>query len=82
MDNLKHDLDNLNADIKDLKSEIEKAESEAQNNVKPLQDELLQIKEDKRIFASKNDFESVQNCRMREDNIKFNISANGTGIHF
>ena len=75
MDSLKHDLDNLNSDIKDLESEIKKAEAEAQNNVRPLEDELLQLKEDKRIYASKNDFESVQNCRRREDNIKFRISA-------
>lgn len=75
MDSLKHDLDNLNEDIKNLESEIAKAESEAQNNVKPLEDKLQQLKEDKRIFASKNDFESVQNCRRREDNIKFRISA-------
>ena len=40
-----------------------------------MKEELVQLKEDKRNFASKNDFESVQNCRRRESNIKFKIEA-------
>ena len=75
MDILKQDLDNLNKKIQNLESEIQKAETEAENNIKPLKEELLQVKQDKRNFASKNDFESVQNCRRRENNLKFKIDA-------
>lgn len=72
---LKQDLDNVNAEIRKLESEIRMAQTEAENNIKPLKEELVQLKEDKRNFASKNDFESVQNCRRRENNLKFKIDA-------
>lgn len=72
---LKQDLDNVNAEIQKLESEIRMAQTEAENNIKPLKEEFVQLKEDKRNFASKNDFESVQNCRRCESNIKFKIEA-------
>lgn len=75
MDELKSDLDNLNVEIENLKSEIRIAQMQAEYNIKPLNQQLLKLKEDKRNFASKNDFESVQNCRRKESNLKFKINA-------
>ena len=75
MDRLEGDLDSLNREIEKLESEIQNAEKEAEGNIEPLNKELAQIREDKRNFASKNDFESVENCRRRENNLKFKISA-------
>lgn len=75
MDKLKQDLNSLKDEIKNLESEIENAEREAEDNIRPLKEELIKIKEDKRNFASKNDFDSVQECRRRESNIKFKIDA-------
>lgn len=72
---LKQDLNCLNNEIQKLESEIKAAEDEAERNIKPLKEELAQVKEDKRNFASKNDFDSVQICRRRENNIKFKIDA-------
>lgn len=75
MDDLKEELNSLNNSIDDLENRIEKARTEAEANVKPLNEELSQIKEDKRTYALKNDFDSIQDCRRREDNLKFKISA-------
>ena len=75
MDRLKTDLDDLNIKINNLESEIQMAEKEAQNNIAPLAEELKQLKHDKRIYASKNDLDSVENCRRRESNLKFRIDA-------
>lgn len=75
MTSLNQNLVDLNNDIISLEYEIRMAEAEAENNIKPLKEELVQLKEDKRNFASKNDFESVQNCRRRENNLKFKIDA-------
>lgn len=75
MDNLKRDLDELNKSIMDLEIQIDEAEAEAQNNIGPLNAELEQVRADKRSFASKNDFESVQDCNRRESNLKFRIDA-------
>ncbi|MBQ8017224.1 MAG: hypothetical protein IJ258_03870 [Methanobrevibacter sp.] len=75
MDKLKCALDELNASIRDLENQIENARLEAEGNIEPLKHELNQIREDKRRFASHNDFESVQTCRRREDNLKFKIEA-------
>lgn len=75
MDKLKHDLNQLNDSIKELENRIIEAEREAQNNVKPLNQELSKLKEDKRQYASKNDFDSVQECIRKESNLKFKISA-------
>ena len=75
MDNLKGNLDELNESIMDLESQIAEAEAEAQDNIMPLESELEQVRIDKRSFASKNDFESVQDCNRRESNLKFRINA-------
>ena len=75
MGSLIQNLDDLNIKIRDLESEIRIAEREAENNIKPLKAELDKLKDDKRSFASKNDFDSVQDCRRREDNLKFRIDA-------
>ena len=75
MDNLKWNLDELNESIMDLESQIAEAEAEAQDNIMPLESELEQVRIDKRSFASKNDFESVQDCNRRESNLKFRINA-------
>lgn len=75
MDMLKQDLNSLNDEIQKLEYEIKAAEGEAERNIKPLKEELTQVKEDKRNFASKNDFDSVQICRSRENNLKFKICA-------
>ena len=75
MDKLKKELSDLNIKINKLENQIKKAESEAQDNIAPLKNELAQIKEDKRKYSLKNDFDSVQLCRRKEENLKFKISA-------
>lgn len=72
MDKLLKDLNNA---IRNLENQIKQEKLDAENNIKPLNIELSQIKEDKRKFASKSDFESVQNCRRKEENLKFKINA-------
>ncbi|MDO5859876.1 hypothetical protein [Methanobrevibacter sp.] len=75
MEKLQSDMDRLNYEIQDLEDQIRNAEEEAEANIQPLNDELAQVMEDKRRFASKGDFESVQSCIARESNLKFRISA-------
>ncbi len=75
MEKLKRELDELNESIRELENEIENARIEAECNIGPLTIELEQIREDKRKFASKNDFDSIQSCRRREKNLKFKINA-------
>lgn len=75
MDKLKQDLNNLNKHIIELENQIEQAKIEAENNIKPLNLELTKIKEEKRQYASKNDFDSVQDCIRKENNLKFKINA-------
>lgn len=75
MENLIEKLDNLNKSIVKLEIQIQKAKVEAGNNIKPLKYELAQVKENKRKSALKNDFDSVQNYRRKEDNLKFKIDA-------
>lgn len=61
--------------IEDLKDQICKAEIEAEENIKPLKEELTKVKSNKSAFASRNDFEFVQDCIRREDNLKFKITS-------
>lgn len=75
MEKLIRELDELNSSIRELQEKIEDARLEAERNIKPLTDELDEIRQDKRKFASKNDHESIQSCRRREENIKFKINA-------
>lgn len=75
MNQLKQDLNKLNDKIQNLENEINQSEIEAKNNIKPLAEELEQLKKDKRQFASKNDFESVRACSSRERNLKFKINS-------
>ena len=75
MDKLKQNLDDLKDLISDLESQIIESKIEAEDNVKPLKLELSQVRQDKKDFAMKNDFDSVQNSRRREDNLKFKIDA-------
>ena len=75
MDKLKQDLNILNNSIKKLEIEIEKANLEAENNIKPLKIELNQVKKDKSRYASKGDFDSIQDCIRKENNLKFKINA-------
>ncbi len=75
MDKLKQELNDLNNSIRELENRIQEAKEEAEDNIKPLKIELDQVKQDKRNYASKNDFESVQNCRRKESNLKFKIDA-------
>lgn len=75
MEKLKHDLNQLNDSIKELENQISEAEREAENNIKPLNMQLSQLKKDKRQYASKNDFDSVQQCIRKENNFKFKITA-------
>lgn len=75
MDQLKQDLNNLNDSIRDLENKIEKERLAAEDNIKPLNDELIQIKKDKTVYAAKGDIDSVQSCRRREENLKFKINA-------
>lgn len=75
MDNLENDLNELNIEISELEKQISEAEKRAEDNVEPLRQELSQVKRDKTIYASKNDFDSVSDCIRREENLKFKISA-------
>lgn len=75
MEKLKHELDDLNGEIRNLESRIEKERLEAERNAEPLKDELSRVKDDKRRFGQKNDFESVQDCLRKEENLKFKIAA-------
>ena len=75
MERLKQDLDEISSSINELENQIEKAEREAEHNVKPLKAELSQIKKDKTQFAAKSDFDSVQACIRKENNLKFKINA-------
>lgn len=75
MDNLENDLNELNIEINELEKQISEAEKRAEDNVEPLRQELSQVKRDKTIYASKNDFDSVSDCIRREENLKFKISA-------
>lgn len=75
MDKLKQDLENLNKFILKLENQILEAKSEAENNIMPLNAELTQVKQDKTKYAAKSDFESVQSCRRKEENLKFKIKA-------
>lgn len=75
MENLKHDLNILNNSITELENQIEKAEREAEDNIKPLKSELAKVKQEKTKFASKSDFDSVQTCIRKENNLKFKINA-------
>ena len=75
MNKLKQDLININIQIQELENKIEKERINAESNIKPLKIELTQVKEDKRKHALKNDFDSVQNCIRKENNLKFKINA-------
>ena len=75
MEKLKQNLNDLNNSISELESQIREAKIEAEVNVKQLTNELSQVRQDKKEFAIKNDFDSVQNCRRRENNLKFKIDA-------
>lgn len=75
MDGLKRELDILNGAIRDLEGRLIEAEAEAERNVEPLKGELERLRIDKRAFASRNDFESVQDCNRKESNLKFKINA-------
>lgn len=75
MEELKQDLDKLNDSISELENQIEMAEREAENNIRPLKEELAQVKQDKTKFAAKNDADSIQNCIRKENNLKFKINA-------
>lgn len=75
MDQLKQDLNILNSSIQEFENQIQEAKKEAENNINPLNIELTQVKQDKRRYATKSDFESVQNCRRKENNLKFKIDA-------
>ena len=72
---VKQELNNLNDEIQSLEKQINQEEINAKNNIKPLAEELEQLKKDKRQFASKNDFESVRACGSRERNLKFKINS-------
>ena len=56
MDKLEGELDILTRKIESLEGEIKKENKKAEGNIIPLNEELAQIREDKRNFASKNDF--------------------------
>ena len=75
MEKLRQELDELNSSIRNLEIEIENARLEAESNIEPLNAEIEQIRQDKRKFATKNDQESIQSCRRREENLKFKINA-------
>lgn len=75
MDKLKQELNDLNNSILELESQIQIEKIEAENNIKQLNVELTQIKEDKRQYALKNDFDSVETCRRKENNLKFKIDS-------
>lgn len=44
--------------------------------------ELTQIKEDKRKFSSKNDFESVQDAEVKKKILNLKLILNGINIHY
>lgn len=75
MEELMKNLNDLNGEIRDLEIQIEKAKEKAEGNVQPLNDELNQVRRDKSRFAAKNDFDSIQDCRRKEENLKFKINA-------
>jgi len=75
MHKLKLELDRLNAEIRELEAEISKSKLEAEATIRPLNDELSRLREEKRNFASKNDFDSVQECNRKQNNLKFKINA-------
>ena len=75
MNGLKMELDELEKSIKDLEIQIKQAEIEAENNIRPLELELASVRKNKRKYALKGDFDSVQSCIRRENNLKFKISA-------
>lgn len=68
-------LHDLNSSISELEVQIKNAKAEAEDNIKPLKAELSQIKREKTQCALKNDFDSVEALRRREENLKFKISA-------
>lgn len=72
---MEHELYDLTETIRELESQIENAKAEAEDNIKPLKEELSQIKREKTQCALKNDFDSVEVLRRREENLKFKISA-------
>ena len=75
MDNLNGDLNDLNERIEELEVQIANAKSEAEENIMPLEAELKQVKQDKSRYGAKNDFDCVQECRRKEENLKFKISS-------
>ena len=75
MDKLKSELDELNRDICNLEKKIAKEKAEAERNAEPLKEELSRVRQDKRRFGQKNDFESVHSCNRKEENLKFKIAA-------
>ena len=75
MNSMEEELIRLNNQIDDLESQISEAERRAEANIKPLREELAQVKRDKTLYASKNDSASVSDCIRREANLKFKISA-------
>ena len=68
MNGLKMELDELEKSIKDLEIQIKQAEIEAENNIRPLELELASVRKNKRKYALKGDFDSVQSCIRRENN--------------
>lgn len=75
MDKLLCDLKNLNTEIDELERQIGEEMRTAQSNTVPLTDELSKLKINKREFAQKGDFDSVEMCRRKEANLKFKINA-------
>ena len=75
MDELKKDLNEVNVRIDELEIQIANAKKIAEGNIEPLNIELKQVKQDKSHFATKNDFNSLQDCRRKEENLKFKINA-------
>ena len=75
MKKLKEDLTNINNKIRDLEIQIEKSNQKAEDNVKPLKTELAKIKKEKSQHAYKGNFNSVEICRRKEENLKFKINA-------
>ena len=75
MDKLTEKLNELNTRISELENQIAEAEREALKNIEPLNAELARVKKDKREYGLKSDFESVQACVRKENNLKFKISA-------
>ncbi len=72
---IEKELYDLTGTIRELESQIENARAEAEDNIKPLKEELSQIKREKTQCALKNDFDSVEVLRRREENLKFKITA-------